>query len=184
LLDRIVESGLALGDGDDCYPTSLLGKLPACPQAPTGTIVALDARLQPRRRPRSPPGAARQPHVEGRSRCRNLDEPHGSPTGEPPSSSACSEMGGLPNCSASRRASRAAGRLQPKSPAPVTASRLIDLDAVLAKLVLLWDRSLADAWLTGSNPYLDGARPIDVLAMAGAADVLRAIDEEASGAYA
>ncbi len=69
-------------------------------------------------------------------------------------------------------------------PAPVTASRLIDLDAVLAKLVLLWDRSLADAWLTGSNPYLDGARPIDVLAMAGAADVLRAIDEEASGAYA
>lgn len=39
-------------------------------------------------------------------------------------------------------------------------------------------------WLTSPQPFLNGARPIDVLVSRGIADVLRAVDTIDQGAYA
>lgn len=70
-----------------------------------------------------------------------------------------------------------------ETPGPETARRLLDLDHIVARVLLLWDRSLVEAWLTGANAHLDGRRPIDVLRLRGAAEVLAALDAEAQGAY-
>ena len=61
--------------------------------------------------------------------------------------------------------------------------RLLDLDYVMARLLQLLPREQAEIWLTSANAHL-GARPIDVLRLRGAADVVAAIDVEAQGAYA
>lgn len=71
-----------------------------------------------------------------------------------------------------------------EAPGPETARRLLDLDHVVARVLLLWDRSLVEAWLTGANAHLDGRRPIDVLRLRGAPEVLAALDAEAQGAFA
>lgn len=71
-----------------------------------------------------------------------------------------------------------------EQPSPAKARELIDLDHVLARALLLWPPDVAVDWLTGSNSYLDGARPIDVLRVRGSADVLEALDAAASGAFA
>ena len=63
-----------------------------------------------------------------------------------------------------------------ESPAPATAQRLLDLDHVVAKALLIWPPRAAIDWLEGSNSYLDGARPIDVLRLRGSADVVRALE--------
>ena len=63
-----------------------------------------------------------------------------------------------------------------ESPGPVTAQRLVDLDHVVAKALLLWPPKAAIDWLEGTNSYLDGARPIDVLRLRGSADVVRALE--------
>jgi uncharacterized protein (DUF2384 family) len=66
---------------------------------------------------------------------------------------------------------------------PVNRARLTDLDHVLNRLLqVLWPEE-AGAWLTARNPHL-GGRPVDVLALRGAAPVLQAIDALAQGAYA
>lgn len=66
---------------------------------------------------------------------------------------------------------------------PTNRARLTDLDHVLNRLLqVLWPEE-ATAWLTTDNPHL-GGRPIDVLALEGAAPVLKAIDALAQGAYA
>lgn len=66
---------------------------------------------------------------------------------------------------------------------PVNRARLTDLDHVLNRLLqVLWPEE-ASAWLTARNPHL-GGRPVDVLALRGAAPVLQAIDALAQGAYA
>ncbi len=69
-------------------------------------------------------------------------------------------------------------------PGPRVAPVLVDLDHVVGRLLLVWDRSVVGDWLTGSNAFLDGARPIDVLMTRGSADVLEAIEAETAGAYA
>ena len=71
-----------------------------------------------------------------------------------------------------------------EAPGPENARRLLDLDHVVARVLLLWDRSLVEAWLTGPNAHLEGRRPIDVLRLRGAAEVLGALDAEAQGAFA
>jgi transcriptional regulator with XRE-family HTH domain len=63
-----------------------------------------------------------------------------------------------------------------ETPGPVTAQRLVDLDYVVAKALLIWPPKAAIDWLEGSNLYLDGARPIDVLRLRGSADVVRALE--------
>jgi len=71
-----------------------------------------------------------------------------------------------------------------EQPSPPVAQRLLDLDHVVARLTLLWDESLIEAWLTSPNGHLGGATPIDLIRTRGAHDVLDAIDAELQGAYA
>lgn len=63
------------------------------------------------------------------------------------------------------------------------ARRIIDLHDVLTRILRVYDREAAAMWLVGSEPLLGGARPIDVLVIAGAPPVIRTIDEIAQGAY-
>jgi transcriptional regulator with XRE-family HTH domain len=69
-------------------------------------------------------------------------------------------------------------------PSPESRKRIADLDHVLDRLLLELHPEQVGPWLTGSNPHLAGARPIDVLQLRGAAAVLPAIDALAAGAYA
>jgi uncharacterized protein (DUF2384 family) len=62
--------------------------------------------------------------------------------------------------------------------------RIVDLHDVLTRILRVYHPEAAAMWLTGSEPLLGGARPIDVLAVEGAAPVIRAIDAIAQGAYA
>jgi len=62
--------------------------------------------------------------------------------------------------------------------------RIVDLHDVLTRILRVYNPQLAAMWLVGSEPLLGGARPIDVMAMEGAAPVVRAIDGIAQGAYA
>jgi putative toxin-antitoxin system antitoxin component (TIGR02293 family) len=65
-----------------------------------------------------------------------------------------------------------------------TARRLVDLDHVLTRALLLWEPEAAVTWLESPNGYLDHARPIDVLMTRGASEVLDALDAALGGAYA
>jgi len=62
--------------------------------------------------------------------------------------------------------------------------RIVDLHDILTRILRIYDRDAAALWLVGSEPLLGGARPIDVLALEGAAPVVRAIDGITQGAYA
>ena len=61
--------------------------------------------------------------------------------------------------------------------------RVLDVHAVLTRMLRLFARDVAARWLVGSEPLLGGARPIDVLALHGSAPVVRALDGIAQGAY-
>ena len=67
---------------------------------------------------------------------------------------------------------------------PENRKRVSDLDHVLDRLLLELYPDQAGIWLTGPNPHLGGARPVDVLELRGAAAVLPAIDALAAGAFA
>jgi uncharacterized protein (DUF2384 family) len=54
--------------------------------------------------------------------------------------------------------------------------RIVDLHDILTRILRVYGRELAAMWLVGSEPLPGGARPIDVLALEGAAPVIRAID--------
>ncbi len=71
-----------------------------------------------------------------------------------------------------------------ETPGAAVAPLLVDLDHVIARLLLIWDRAMVFDWLTGPNGFLDGARPIDVITARGTTEVIEAIEAEASGAYA
>lgn len=62
--------------------------------------------------------------------------------------------------------------------------RIVDLHDVLTRILRVYGREAAAMWLVGSEPLLAGARPIDVLAIEGAAPVIRAIDGIAQGVFA
>jgi uncharacterized protein (DUF2384 family) len=70
-----------------------------------------------------------------------------------------------------------------ESPSPTVARRLIDLDYVLGRLLLVWDKSVAADWLTTPNGFLDGATPIEVIEARGTTDVIDAIEAEGAEAY-
>jgi hypothetical protein len=71
-----------------------------------------------------------------------------------------------------------------ESPSPERARELIDLDHVVARVVSWLGPEMTISWLNGSNAFLEGARPIDVLRARGSAEVVDAIDAEMSGAFA
>ena len=53
---------------------------------------------------------------------------------------------------------------------------LVDLDHVVARASIIFEPPVVWNWLSGSSSYLQGARPIDVLQIRGAADVVQALD--------
>lgn len=61
-------------------------------------------------------------------------------------------------------------------PTLAQARLLVDLDHVMARASIIFEPSAIWNWLTGPNSYLQGARPIDVLQIRGAGDVVRALD--------
>ena len=71
-----------------------------------------------------------------------------------------------------------------ESPSPAHARELIDLDHVVARVVSWLGPDTTMSWLNGSNAFLDGARPIDVLRERGSSEVVDALDAEMSGAFA
>ena len=71
-----------------------------------------------------------------------------------------------------------------EAPSPLAARRLIDLDYVLGRLLLVWDKSVAADWLTTPNGFLDGATPLEVVESRGTTEVIEAIEAEGAGAYA
>ena|SRR5437016_11272936 len=71
-----------------------------------------------------------------------------------------------------------------ETPSLQAAQRIIGLDAVVAQLLLVWDRSLVADWLSTANAHLGGARPVDVLRQRGPAEVIEAVRAEAAGAFA
>lgn len=62
--------------------------------------------------------------------------------------------------------------------------RIVDLHDILTRILRVYGSEAAAMWLVGSEPFLGGARPIDVLVTEGAVPVIRAIDGIAAGAYA
>lgn len=70
-----------------------------------------------------------------------------------------------------------------ESPGLETGRLVIDLDHVMARATMLWTRETAIEWLEGSNSYLEGARPIDVLKTRGSSEVIDALDAAQSGAF-
>ncbi len=64
------------------------------------------------------------------------------------------------------------------------AQRILDLHAVLARALQIFAPSVATQWLVGHEPFLNEARPIDVLAVRGAGPLIEALDAIAAGAYA
>lgn len=62
--------------------------------------------------------------------------------------------------------------------------RILDLHAVLARALQIFAPEVATHWLVGHEPFLNDARPIDVLAVRGAAPLIKALDAIAADAYA
>jgi hypothetical protein len=59
-----------------------------------------------------------------------------------------------------------------------------ELTNVVDYLSSVWAPSVMSAWLTSSNAFLEGARPIDYIRLKGFDQVLEAIDAEFSGVFA
>jgi len=64
------------------------------------------------------------------------------------------------------------------------ARRSVDLDHVLMRAALIFEPETILDWLTGNEPFLAHARPIDVLAVHGAGPLIAALDGIAVGSYA
>lgn len=71
-----------------------------------------------------------------------------------------------------------------EKPNSENARTIIDLDHVVARAGLLWKPEVITTWLHGSNAFLDGARPIDVIKTGGSTPVIEALDQELAGSYA
>lgn len=73
-----------------------------------------------------------------------------------------------------------------RSGKPISATmarRIIDVHDVLNRALQLFKPSTAAKWLVGSEPFLGGARPIDVLVIQGIVPVLEALGAIEDGVY-
>lgn len=61
------------------------------------------------------------------------------------------------------------------SPSPAQAGLVVDLDYVVTRGSLIYPPQVIGDWLVGHDPYLEGARPIDVLHLRGIHEVLPAL---------
>src|SRR6478609_1778963 len=71
-----------------------------------------------------------------------------------------------------------------ESPGPEAARKLIDLDHVVARAMLVWDPEVVPIWLRSSNGHLNGQTPLGVLMTRGPGEVLSALDAYDSGGFA
>lgn len=62
--------------------------------------------------------------------------------------------------------------------------RILDVHAVFSRAFQIFQPRQAMLWLFGQEPFFDGARPLDVLALRGAAPLLQALQGIEAGAYA
>jgi len=67
---------------------------------------------------------------------------------------------------------------------PEMTARILDLHAVISRAFQVFQPRHAMLWLLGSEPLLGGARPLDVLALRGAAPLIQALHGIEAGAYA
>lgn len=58
---------------------------------------------------------------------------------------------------------------------------MIDLDRIVSQAKLLWGRKAVTEWFLGCNAYLDGSRPVDVLAAHRFSEVIDALEAAQSG---
>ncbi len=56
-------------------------------------------------------------------------------------------------------------------------------EAVRERLSALWTDPPIEVWLTSTNAHLDGARPLDVVALNGPGPVMEAIEIEVAGGF-
>jgi hypothetical protein len=59
-----------------------------------------------------------------------------------------------------------------------------DLTTVRRRVREVWAEPVAEVWMVSANAHLGGARPVDVLALSGPAEVLAALDAVEAGGYA
>jgi uncharacterized protein (DUF2384 family) len=69
-------------------------------------------------------------------------------------------------------------------PSPEVATKLLDLDHVVALAVQAWHPAVVMDWMSTPNGFLGGAPPIDVLLQRGSAEVIDALKATLGGAYA
>lgn len=62
--------------------------------------------------------------------------------------------------------------------------RILETHDVLTRVHQVFNPALAARWLIGHEPFLGGARPIDVMGLRGAAPVIDALDAIAAGGFA
>jgi uncharacterized protein (DUF2384 family) len=70
---------------------------------------------------------------------------------------------------------------------PITAEyarRIIDFHDVVVRALQVYQPKVAMDWLVGSEPFLNGARPVDVLVRRGAAPLIEALNAIEADAYA
>jgi uncharacterized protein (DUF2384 family) len=67
---------------------------------------------------------------------------------------------------------------------PEYARRVIELHDVLVRALQAFQPRTAMDWLVGNEPFLDGARPIDVLVTRGAAPLIEALASIEATGYA
>jgi uncharacterized protein (DUF2384 family) len=67
---------------------------------------------------------------------------------------------------------------------PEYAKRIIELHDVIVRALQVFSARVAMDWLVGNEPFLNGARPIDVLVTRGAAPLIDALAAVDATAYA
>lgn len=60
---------------------------------------------------------------------------------------------------------------------------LTNLSEVLTKATEQWTDEVAKLWLTGTEPFLSGAKPIDVLRQGRVKEVMEALEAMMAGSY-
>lgn len=67
---------------------------------------------------------------------------------------------------------------------PENAERLDLLEVAMSFLLRLYEPETAERWLFGANPLLRNRRPIDLIRLGRAAELLAALRQERAGSYA
>jgi transcriptional regulator with XRE-family HTH domain len=67
---------------------------------------------------------------------------------------------------------------------PANAERLDLLELAMSSLLRLYEPETAERWLHGANPHLGNRRPIDLIRLGRAVELVAALRQERAGSYA